>query len=275
MPPAYLLRPCVQRKGVTSYSSAVRSASAVLKFYHFNLLVFYKEDMKAYSPGSFNPFTHKKFMSPPAFLAFDCSSGAGSVALAVGDGVRVRTLESGRQSAMLVAVIEELMHAAGMEYRDLTAIVTTRGPGSFTSLRVALAAAHGLALASGARLRTLTTPEAYAWQTQSACDVVLNAGKGELFHQPFRWVNGRPEAETAIGLRTPEALTLTHKKIVGNVAIAGVKSDSEPLDAATLCRIAPLLVETPLAQAMPLYIRPPDAKLPERREAGRSSTALN
>lgn len=214
-------------------------------------------------------------MIPPAFLAFDCSSGAGSVALAVGDVTHARALESGRQSAMLIAVMQELMQAAGMEYRDLTAIVTTRGPGSFTSLRVALAAAHGLALASGVRLRTLTTPEAYAWQAQSACDVVLNAGKGELFHQPFRWVNGRPEAEAEIGLRTPDALTLTHKKIVGNVAIAGVKSDLEPLDAVTLCRIATLLEQTPLAQAMPLYIRPPDATLPARREAGTSSTALN
>jgi tRNA threonylcarbamoyladenosine biosynthesis protein TsaB len=208
-----------------------------------------------------------------AFLAFDCSTGNGSVALSIGTATQHVTLERGRQSAMLIPTIDQLMRDAGIHYRDLTAILTTRGPGSFTSLRVALAAAHGLALVSGVRLRTLTTPEAYAWQAGKNCDVVLNAGKGEMFHQAFIWKGDRPVAATQIQLLTPDALPLTHPLIVGNVALAGVASTPQMLDAATLCRIAPALADTAMADAMPLYIRPPDATLPVQREAGTSSDA--
>jgi tRNA threonylcarbamoyladenosine biosynthesis protein TsaB len=203
-----------------------------------------------------------------AFLGFDCSAGAGSVALSVNESTQSVALTGGKQAATLVPTIEKLMQQAGLRYQDLTAIITTLGPGSFTSLRVALANAHGLCLASGVELRTLTTSAAYACQVATDCDVVLNAGKGEVFHQAFHWKDDKPVAEGEIQLLKPAELRLHHAVCVGNIALPDLAITVAALDAGTLCRIAPELAVTPLAEAMPLYIRPPDAKLPVAREAG-------
>ena len=203
-----------------------------------------------------------------AFLGFDCSAGAGSVALRVNEHIESIALAGGKQAATLVPAIESLMQQARLHYKDLTAIVTTLGPGSFTSLRVALATAHGLSLASGVDLRTLNTLEAYAWQAATDCEVILNAGKGEVFHQSFHWEGGKPQSEGEIQLVKPEALRQRRSFIIGNIALPELAMTAVPLDAGTLCRIAHELAPTPLTAAMPLYIRPPDAKLPVVQEAG-------
>jgi tRNA threonylcarbamoyl adenosine modification protein YeaZ len=202
------------------------------------------------------------------FLGFDCSAGVGSVALRVNESTESITLAVGKQAAALVPAMESLMQQTGLHYKDLTAIVTTLGPGSFTSLRVALATAHGLCLATGVELRTLTTTAAYAWQAASDCDVILNAGKGEVFYQSFRWVAGKPVSEGDIQLLKPAQLPQRHTSTVGNIALPDRTGIVATLGAATLCRIAYELEPTPLAEAMPLYIRPPDAKLPVGLEAG-------
>ncbi len=82
-------------------------------------------------------------------LGIETSTRAGSLALAEG-GRLVREAEIDTRlnhSARLLPVLDELLHAAGWEVGDLGGVGVGLGPGSFTGIRVGLAAAQGLALA--------------------------------------------------------------------------------------------------------------------------------
>ena len=91
-------------------------------------------------------------------LAFDCAVSGLGVAV-VRDGVRLASLsEGGRdQAARLLPAIEAVLADAGVDRRALTLIAVTIGPGSFTGVRVGLAAARGLAVGLGVPLAGITT----------------------------------------------------------------------------------------------------------------------
>ena len=62
----------------------------------------------------------------------------------------------------LMPLIARVMHAAQLEFSDLDRIAVTVGPGSFTGLRVGIAAARGIALAAAKPAVGLSTLAAYA-----------------------------------------------------------------------------------------------------------------
>lgn len=97
-------------------------------------------------------------------LAFDCACAACSVAVWRDGAVLARRAEPlvHGQAERLLPMIQAAMEAAGLAYAGLTAIATTLGPGSFTGLRAGLAAARGLALATGLRAVGVTTFDAAA-----------------------------------------------------------------------------------------------------------------
>ena len=70
-------------------------------------------------------------------------------------------MERGHAEA-LMPLIARLMDRAALEFDMLDRIAVTTGPGSFTGLRVGLAAARGIAIASGKPAVGLTTLAAYA-----------------------------------------------------------------------------------------------------------------
>ncbi len=80
-------------------------------------------------------------------LAIETSGRLGSAALTVrGAVVGLRPLgEPSRHSAGLIPAIEEVLGEQGLGPRDLVGIVVGAGPGSFTGVKVAAAAAKGLA----------------------------------------------------------------------------------------------------------------------------------
>jgi tRNA threonylcarbamoyladenosine biosynthesis protein TsaB len=61
---------------------------------------------------------------------------------------RIEAMERGQAEALL-PMIDEVVRAAGLRFAELDLIAVTVGPGSFTGLRIGIAAARGLALASG------------------------------------------------------------------------------------------------------------------------------
>lgn len=91
-------------------------------------------------------------------LAFDCAVSGLGVAL-VRDGVRLAGLsEGGRdQAARLLPAIEAVLADAAIDRRALTLLAVTTGPGSFTGVRVGLAAARGLAVGLALPLAGITT----------------------------------------------------------------------------------------------------------------------
>jgi len=94
-------------------------------------------------------------------LAFDCAISGLAVAV-VRDGVALaQCREEGRgQAATLLPAIARVLEDAGVDRRALSLLAVTVGPGSFTGVRVGLAAARGLALALDIPLAGVTTTAA-------------------------------------------------------------------------------------------------------------------
>jgi tRNA threonylcarbamoyladenosine biosynthesis protein TsaB len=91
-------------------------------------------------------------------LAFDCAVSGLGIAI-VRDGSLLAGLsEAGRdQAARLLPAIVTVLGQAGVGRRELSLIAVTIGPGSFTGVRVGLAAARGLAVGLDVPLAGIAT----------------------------------------------------------------------------------------------------------------------
>ena len=109
-------------------------------------------------------------------LAFDCAVSGMGVAV-VRDGVRLAGLtEAGRdQAARLLPAIESVLAEAAIDRRALTLIAVTIGPGSFTGVRVGLAAARGLAVGLAVPLAGITTTAVLLAQATARGRLVIAA----------------------------------------------------------------------------------------------------
>lgn len=205
-------------------------------------------------------------MNEKPILAFDCATQCASIALSAHGTLHESRLPPNRHAAMLMSEIDRLMHEAGLSYSQLGAIITTVGPGSFTGIRIGLAALQGMALASHVPVKTLTTLEAMAWEVATRTSpptdfyTSLRAGKGEAYAQAFTLKDGMPECAGEIAL-VPEAAGLGADHY-GNLQPLGHANYIESPDAVILCGVTLHIPACLLHDAVPIYIRPPDAALP-------------
>ena len=122
-------------------------------------------------------------------LAFDCAVSGLGLAL-VRDGRRDGEIlaahrEEGReQASRLLPAIAGLLRAANVDRRALSMIAVTVGPGSFTGVRVGLAAARGLAIALDvplAGIPTTTTLIARAPKSERLAVAAIDSHLGDWF----------------------------------------------------------------------------------------------
>ena len=127
-------------------------------------------------------------------LAIDTALAACSAAvLDTDDGgiVASQSLPMTRGHAeALMPLLVRLMQDAGMAFRDIDRVVVTTGPGSFTGLRVGIAAARGIALAAGKPAVGLSTLAAYAAPHMAADETVpvvaaIDARHAHVYLQVF------------------------------------------------------------------------------------------
>ncbi|OYW58073.1 MAG: tRNA (adenosine(37)-N6)-threonylcarbamoyltransferase complex dimerization subunit type 1 TsaB, partial [Rhodobacterales bacterium 12-65-15] len=82
-----------------------------------------------------------------SLLAFDTSVAHCAAALLLPDRLILReeAMEKG-QAERLMPLLEEILADGGIGWHDLSALAVGTGPGNFTGVRIAVAAARGLAL---------------------------------------------------------------------------------------------------------------------------------
>ena len=148
-------------------------------------------------------------------LGADTSGKQGSIALAHGfangkcDVIEVVPLAGGTFSAQLVPQVAALLSKHGFKKQNIDAFAVAFGPGSFTGLRVGLAAIKGLAEILGKPIAAVSMLEvvAIAAGMQGRLLAFLDAGRGEAYLGRYEVWAGRA---TMIDERLvkPEALTL-------------------------------------------------------------------
>jgi len=199
-------------------------------------------------------------------LVIETATAACSVALLEGDRVVAARHELvGRGHAeRLVPMIGEVLDEAGTNRADL--IQVDCGPGSFTGIRVGIAAARGLALAWGVPVSGFSALALIAATAREDVGVALSGGHGELFVQRFGYAPLSP-ADPLQSLR-PEAaaLAVPEELVLGSgaealVAARGTGRAEEAFPNAADARLLPAaLTHLP---PTPLYGRAPDAKVPQ------------
>lgn len=228
-------------------------------------------------------------------LALDTATSACSVAVMCDGGLRAHchsAMDRGHAEA-LMPMVEQAMAAARLAYADLDLLATTVGPGTFTGLRVGLAAARGLALATRLPIVGVTTLEALAHgipsETREGCAVVavIDARRGQVYAQNFAAdlvpldapVVVDPEAAAAAVPDGPVILVGDGAEIVmaacagprRGVTIAVTPRLPDAAHVAALAAKRFTDAETrPCTAPAPLYLRPPGARLPAAAERPRT-----
>ena len=213
-------------------------------------------------------------------LAFDSSTNDVTVAVArAGEGATREILAEisvpsrGASEALLPAA-HAALGLAGTRLDEVGRILVGVGPGTFTGIRIAAAAARSLALATGAPLSkgsTLAALAAPALASTEGSDVlaVIDARRRQVFVQRFRSSGDRGEILCAApGELDIEGATL----VVGDGAVRYREVLSElghiPDDASPLHRVTATglvlsadLTSVTAGEVVPLYVREPDAEV--------------
>ena len=120
-------------------------------------------------------------------LAVDTSGLGCSVAVTTEDRLlaELNLRNNETNSKHLMSIIESLLRIAGMKLSELDAFVVSRGPGSFTGLRIGLSTVKGLALSLGKPLVGVSSLDALAQGAvhmgQKNICAMIDARKDEVF----------------------------------------------------------------------------------------------
>jgi tRNA threonylcarbamoyladenosine biosynthesis protein TsaB len=179
-------------------------------------------------------------------LAFDCAVSGLGVAV-VRDGVRLAGLsEGGRdQAARLLPAVKTVLAEAAIDRRALTLIAVTIGPGSFTGVRVGLAAARGLAVGLAVPLAGITTTAVLLAQAAARDRLVIAAIDSRLGD----WFCAIGEGDAAPVVSSARDLAV---RIAGRPCVvvgAGAKMLVDDLVAAGVDAIAEEAVPDPITLA--------------------------
>ncbi len=182
-------------------------------------------------------------------LALDCAISGLGVAV-MRDGACLASLrEEGRdQAARLLPAVKSVLRDAGVGRRELSLIAVTIGPGSFTGVRVGLAAARGLAVGLGVPLAGLSTTSVLMAQVATSGRLVVAAVDSRLGDW-FCAIAGKTEGPfavtaTALADRLRDSSCIVVGADIGplvkQLVAAGVDAAAEvaPVDPAVMARLA-------------------------------------
>jgi tRNA threonylcarbamoyladenosine biosynthesis protein TsaB len=229
----------------------------------------------------------------PIVLAIDTSHQRGSVAVSRGEEILSEILfdASDTHSATLLPAVDACLASAKVALSDVGLFAVVHGPGSFTGLRIACATVKAFAAARGAPVAPVESCAVLAAAFPYAALPVLtliDARRGEVYGALYETADGLPRGIVPLFSARPEAVgdLLAKHSIAGPLILCGTGAlrYREALDAvipggsrfagerwavpsASLCALLALerapLSYRELFALEPLYIRPPDARLPD------------
>jgi len=218
-------------------------------------------------------------------LAFDTCLGGVSVAVrwqgARGEWLSCDRFElrEGGHAERLMPMIAETMEEAGLGFGDLARIAVTVGPGTFTGVRGGVAAARGLALASGMPVVAATSLAVMAHRADELLGtrngkllaVAVDARRGMVYVQLFadaQYCTSQPlllapeEVAALVGAKPVTVVGSGAQAVAGAIVAAGGEAEARLGDLQPHARSLALLAAnlTPVSPLRPLYLRPPDVK---------------
>lgn len=187
-------------------------------------------------------------------LAFDTSAAHCAAALLLPDRVILRheAMEKG-QAERLIPLLEEVLAEGKVAWSELATLAVGTGPGNFTGVRIAVAAARGLAMGLGIPAVGVTRLEALAHGLPRPLMVVEDARRDQVYVQSF----------------TAEGAGIAHlaDRIVPDCAATGSGAGEHALPPAmplveAIARIGAERAATVQPSPAPFYMRGADAAPP-------------
>ncbi len=143
-------------------------------------------------------------------LAVDTTEDTCSAALCVDDDMLWRyELAPRKHSELILPMIDELLSEAEVSVHQLDALAFSRGPGSFTGIRIATGVVQGIAFGADlpvAPVSTLAALAQAAWRDQGAEQVLsaLDARMGEIYWALCHLQNGIMTVQGEEQVATPD-----------------------------------------------------------------------
>ncbi|MEY3197353.1 MAG: hypothetical protein RLZZ59_724 [Pseudomonadota bacterium] len=217
-------------------------------------------------------------------LAFETASGRCSVSISDKDQILAAELISttSMQAERLISTIQNILEKTSLNLNDIDYIATTNGPGSFTGIRIGLATILGLSMAKKKTPVIVSNFDIINFRIREQSRnfdyvaTIIDAYRDEYYFQIFDKSN---EIILPGSLVKIDFIENQIKKINGQIVSGGsglvklcnsldIITKIHPRfpnpDARTICRLAysQILKGNFSSNIEPLYIRPPDAKLP-------------
>ena len=167
------------------------------------------------------------------------------------------------QAEQLFPMIDETFKKAGLDISKTEGIAVSTGPGSFTGIRIGLAAAKGLGMALGIPVMGVSCFEMWQYGIKELVKVILDTRRGDFYVQSFD-AHGRGDLPklssyedlvkdlpfTAVGNATDEFKENADCTVL----------DIQPTFAVSVARVALCRLNAP-QKAEPLYLREADVSL--------------
>ena len=226
------------------------------------------------------PVNHGAAIPQAMIIGLDTATEWVHVALVGGASAWTRislTSPASTASAVLLPLLDELLKEAGTSRTDVKGVVACTGPGGFTSLRVGIATAEGLAMAGtpswGFSAFELRARALAGHGPRGTVFLVLDGRRGEAFYQPWDIKTSQavgPAGKTPLqGLASviggqdwwaPERFRQIASHHLESPPVALCNEGGATVDALVgLCRLCPSRPsENPL---LPYYLRETDAEI--------------
>ena len=190
-------------------------------------------------------------------LAFDTSAAHCAAALLCNGQVfhHLEEMQKG-QAERLIPMLEQILAGAGIRWPDLDALAVGTGPGNFTGVRIAVAAARGLALGLDIPALGVTRLEALAHGLPRPVTVIEDARRGAAYVQSFD-----TNAETP-RLVDIDNVGPVYPSLTGSAAGPGALPAAMPLAEAILRIAASRFDQETHPRPSPFYLRGADAAPP-------------